>query len=84
MPTNKDIFFHYYSVNDIETKLGIVIGFFLRVIRICGPKFSHASFTNGPSAPKTEDGEHDNEDKVRPNIFTISYTFTLQQVVNKY
>ena len=38
-PTNKNDFIHYFSGHDHGTKTGIVIGFFLRAIRICDQEF---------------------------------------------
>ncbi|XP_076046353.1 uncharacterized protein LOC143028317 [Oratosquilla oratoria] len=38
-PTNKDDLIHYYSAHDERTKTGVVIGFFLRALRICSQKF---------------------------------------------
>ncbi|XP_069985630.1 uncharacterized protein [Penaeus vannamei] len=38
-PTNKDYFVHYFSVHSKRTKEGVVIGSFLRALRICSPEF---------------------------------------------
>ena len=38
-PTNKDDYFHYFSGHDDSTKRGIVIGFYLRAMRICDEEF---------------------------------------------
>ena len=38
-PTNKDDFVHFYSAHDLKTKSGIIIGFFLRALRICSQEF---------------------------------------------
>jgi len=38
-PTNKDDFIHYFSAHSKRTKEGVVIGFFLRALRICSPEF---------------------------------------------
>ena len=38
-PTNKDDFIHYLSAHDKRTKSGVVIGFFLRALRICSPEY---------------------------------------------
>ncbi|XP_069972214.1 uncharacterized protein [Penaeus vannamei] len=37
--TNKDDFIHYFSAHSKRTKEGVVIGFFLRALRICSPEF---------------------------------------------
>ena len=37
--TNKDDYIHYFSGHDIKTKRGIVIGFYLRALRICDDDF---------------------------------------------
>ena len=37
-PANRDDFIHY-SAHDARTKLGIVIGFYLRALRICDAEF---------------------------------------------
>ncbi|XP_069992969.1 uncharacterized protein [Penaeus vannamei] len=38
-PTKKDYFIHYFSAHSKKTKAGVVIGFFLRALRICSPEF---------------------------------------------
>ena len=38
-PTNKDDFIHYRSAHDERTKSGVVIGFYLRALRICSPEY---------------------------------------------
>ncbi|XP_069992431.1 uncharacterized protein [Penaeus vannamei] len=38
-PTNKDDFIHYFSAHSKRTKEGVVIGFFLRALRVCSPEF---------------------------------------------
>ena len=38
-PTNKNDFIHFLSAHDDETKRGVVIGFFLRAMRICSEEF---------------------------------------------
>ena len=38
-PTNKDDFIHFFSAHSRRTKEGVVIGFFLRAIRICSTEF---------------------------------------------
>lgn len=37
--TNKDDFIHYLSAHSRKTKTGVVIGFFLRAIRICSEEY---------------------------------------------
>lgn len=37
--TNKNDFIHFLSGHDSRTKSGVVIGFFLRALRICDPQF---------------------------------------------
>ncbi|XP_069985541.1 uncharacterized protein [Penaeus vannamei] len=41
-PTNKDDYIHCYSAHSNKTKSGVVIGFFLRALRICSPEFLEA------------------------------------------
>lgn len=38
-PTNKDDFIHFLSAHNIKTKTGVVIGFFLRALRICSDEY---------------------------------------------
>ena len=38
-PTNKDDFIHFFSAHNRKTKEGVVIGFFLRALRVCSPEF---------------------------------------------
>ncbi|XP_076029832.1 uncharacterized protein LOC143018358 [Oratosquilla oratoria] len=38
-PTNKDDLLHFYSAHNERTKVGVVIGFFLRALRICSREF---------------------------------------------
>ena len=38
-PTNKDDFIHYQSAHDEKTKSGVIIGFYLRALRICSPEY---------------------------------------------
>ena len=38
-PTNKDDFIHYFSAHSMRTKRGIVIGFYLRALRICSKEY---------------------------------------------
>ncbi|XP_076034214.1 uncharacterized protein LOC143021003 isoform X1 [Oratosquilla oratoria] len=38
-PTNKKYLIHFYSHHDIRTKIGVVIGIFLRAFRICSAKY---------------------------------------------
>ena len=38
-PTNRDDFIHYLSNHSEKTKSGVVIGFFLRAIRICSEEY---------------------------------------------
>ena len=38
-PTNKDDFIHFFSGHNERTKSGVVIGFFLRALRICDDEF---------------------------------------------
>lgn len=38
-PTNKNDFIHSLSAHTDRTKSGVIIGFFLRAIRICSPEF---------------------------------------------
>ena len=37
--TNKDDLIHYYSHHTTKTKTGIIIGFYLRALRICSPQY---------------------------------------------
>ena len=37
--TNKDDFIHYYSAHEDRVKTGVVLGFFLRAMRICSAEF---------------------------------------------
>ena len=41
-PTNKDDFIHYYSAHNNRIKTGVVIGFFLRALRICSSEYLNA------------------------------------------
>ena len=43
-PTNKDNFIHFYSAHARKIKSGIVIGFFLRAIRICSPEYRQQEY----------------------------------------
>ena len=38
-PTNKDDFIHFFSAHNRKTKEGVVIGFFLRALRVCSPGY---------------------------------------------
>lgn len=38
-PDNKDDYINYCSAHSNKTKLGVVIGFYLRSLRICSPEF---------------------------------------------
>lgn len=38
-PTNKGDLLHFFSHHDHRTKRGVLIGFFLRALRICSPEF---------------------------------------------
>ncbi|XP_076058613.1 uncharacterized protein LOC143035633 [Oratosquilla oratoria] len=38
-PTHKDDYIHYSSAHDKKTKTGVVMGFYLRALRICSPEF---------------------------------------------
>ena len=38
-PTNRDDFIHYYSAHNDRTKSGVLIGFFLRALRICSEEY---------------------------------------------
>ena len=38
-PTNKDDLIHYFSAHSARVKSGVVIGFYLRALRICSPCF---------------------------------------------
>ena len=44
-PTNKDDFIHYLSGHDKKVKTGVVIGFFLRALRVCSPEYLEEEFT---------------------------------------
>ena len=44
-PTNRDDFIHYYSAHNNRIKTGVVIGFFLRALRICSPEYLDAEIT---------------------------------------
>ena len=44
-PTNKDDFIHYLSGNNDRTKLGVVIGFYLRALRVCDEEFLNDELT---------------------------------------
>ena len=44
-PTNKDDFVNYFSAHDERTKSGIVIGFYLRALRICSQEFVNKEIT---------------------------------------
>ena len=41
-PTNRDDFIHYYSAHNNRIKTGVVIGFFLRALRICSSEYLNA------------------------------------------
>ena len=43
-PTNKDDLLHYYSAHDTRTKSGVLLGFFLRALRICSSDFLENEF----------------------------------------
>ena len=43
-PTNRDDFIHYLSAHSERTKSGVVIGFFLRAIRICSEEYLEEEF----------------------------------------
>ncbi|XP_076048770.1 uncharacterized protein LOC143029749 [Oratosquilla oratoria] len=38
-PTNKDDYIHFFSAHDDRTKSGVVIGFYLRALRICSEEY---------------------------------------------
>ena len=38
-PTNKDDLIHYFSDHSHRTKSGVVLGFYLRALRICSPEY---------------------------------------------
>ena len=38
-PTNKDDFVHYLSAHDEKTKSGVLIGFYLRALRVCSDEY---------------------------------------------
>ncbi|XP_076041888.1 uncharacterized protein LOC143025766 [Oratosquilla oratoria] len=38
-PTHKDDYIHYFSAHDKKTKTGVVMGFYLRALKICNPEF---------------------------------------------
>ena len=38
-PTNKNDLLHYFSHHALQVKRGVVIGFFLRALRVCSPEF---------------------------------------------
>ena len=38
-PTNKDDLIHYFSAHSDRVKSGVVIGFYLRAMRICSPEY---------------------------------------------
>ena len=43
-PTNKDDYIHYLSSHNEKTKTGVVIGFFLRALRICSEEYLDSEF----------------------------------------
>ena len=43
-PTCKNDHIHFYSHHNINTKRGIIIGFKLRALRICSPKYLDQEF----------------------------------------
>ncbi|XP_076069626.1 N-acetylglucosamine-1-phosphotransferase subunits alpha/beta-like isoform X2 [Oratosquilla oratoria] len=43
-PTNKDDLTHFLSHHDLSIKKGVVIGFYLRALRICSPEFLEDEF----------------------------------------
>ena len=45
-PTNKDDFIHFFSAHSRRTKEGVVIGFFLRALRVCSPEFLEAEINH--------------------------------------
>ena len=45
-PTNKDDYIHYLSAHDEKTKTGVVIGFFLRALRICSDDYLQEEINN--------------------------------------
>ena len=45
-PTNKDDYIHYLSAHGEKTKTGVVIGFFLRALRICSDDYLQEEINN--------------------------------------
>ena len=45
-PTNKENYIHYYSAHNMRTKSGIIIGFFLRALRICSEEYLQAEINH--------------------------------------
>ena len=45
-PTCKDDYIHYLSAHSEKVKSGVVIGLFLRALRICSPEFLEDEFTH--------------------------------------
>ena len=43
-PTNRDDFIHFYSAHNDRTKSGVLIGFFLRALRICSEEYLEEEF----------------------------------------
>lgn len=44
-PTNKNDFLHFLSAHDEHTKAGVVIGFFLRALRVCSKCYLDAEYS---------------------------------------
>ena len=44
-PTNKEDLIHYFSAHSDRVKSGVVIGFYLRALRICSPDFIQEEMT---------------------------------------
>lgn len=44
-PTCKNDYLHFYSHNDTRTKRGVIIGFYLRALRICSAKYLDDEFS---------------------------------------
>ena len=41
-PTNKNDYIHFYSYHNNKIKKGFIIGFYLRALKICSPRYQHS------------------------------------------
>ena len=89
-PTNKDDFIHYLSAHSEKVKSGVVIGFYLRALRICSEEFLEDEIAYVTAAflklsyplallrrlkkKSVEISKRKNEEKVNKECLVVPYT----------